>query len=293
MNGTVLPSARTISAGRDLRGRHVEDAVDLLAPEEHAEQLLAAGQPADPEVPRERLGADVAQRDLELVLLELVSHVEDELVGGAEAGGALRGGDHHRPWVVEEARPALGGADGALEVGDPVRIAARPDARHDVEVVQVSGGDHQVVVVVGAVRGLDALGVGVDPGGLGVDEMDSVGLERLGDGERHVARRALAERDPDQRWIELELVGLRDDRDVDVVSEVVLDGERCGQPREVAAEHENPLIGHLATSPSNWMATRRATPSQACARPGSGRDAAPPGGEAASADEPEREPIAA
>jgi hypothetical protein len=113
-------------AGRDLRGRHVEDAVDLLALEEHAEQLLAAGQPADPEVPRERLGAHVAQRDLELVLLELVGHVEDELVGGAEAGGALRGGYDHRARVVEEAGPAFGGADGPVEVGDPVRVAARP-----------------------------------------------------------------------------------------------------------------------------------------------------------------------
>jgi hypothetical protein len=62
----------------------------------------------------ERFGADVAQRDAQPVLLELVGDIEDELVGGAEARGALRGGDDDRARIVEEARPADSGIDCAL-----------------------------------------------------------------------------------------------------------------------------------------------------------------------------------
>jgi hypothetical protein len=74
------------------------------------------------------------------------------------------------------------------------------------------------------------LGVGVDPGGLAVDELDSVGLERPGDRERHVARRSLAERDPDKGPVEQELVGLRNDRDVGVVPERVLNADAAVSP---------------------------------------------------------------
>jgi hypothetical protein len=114
-------------AGGDPFHGDVEDPLDLLSAEEHAQQLLPAGQPADPEVPRERLGADVGDRHLQLLLAQVVGGIEEELVGGAEAGRALGCGDHHRTGVVHQPCPALGGVDRPLQGGDGVSVAARPE----------------------------------------------------------------------------------------------------------------------------------------------------------------------
>ena len=170
-------------------GGDVKDAVDPLHPEEHPEQLLAARQAADPEVPGKRFGAHIAERDPEPVLLELVRDVEDELVGRAETARALRGSHDDRTRVVEEARPAHGGLDRALEIGDRVRVAP-VRARHDVVVVEVAGRDDQVVVVVVATRFLDPASLDVDRRRLGVHEIDAAGLERLSDRERQISSRS-------------------------------------------------------------------------------------------------------
>jgi hypothetical protein len=96
--------------------------------------------------------------------------------------------------------------DRVVQGGDRVRVATRSEPRHDAEVVAVTGGDDQVVVVVGAGGRGDLLRCQVDPGGFGVHELDPVILERRRERERDVGRAALAERQPDERRVEHEPV---------------------------------------------------------------------------------------
>jgi hypothetical protein len=209
-------------------------------PKEHPEQLLSAGEPADPEVPRKRLGAHVVDGDAlrEPVPFELVRDVEDELVRRTEAGGALRGSDHDRARLVHEASPPLGRVHGSLERGDRVRVAAASESGDHVEVIHVSGGDHEIVVAVHAPCGLDLLRSGVDLRRLSVHEVHPVPLERRRDRDRDVPRRSLPEGNPDERWVEGEPIRLGDNGHVDVGAELALQTQRCRDACEVAAENE-------------------------------------------------------
>ena len=190
---------------------------------------------------QERLGGHIGDRRplLEAVSAELVGEVEDELVGGAEAAGALGGGHHHRPGVGQQPLPAVGGRQGARQGGDGMGRAAGAGPGDGGEVLQVAGGDHQVVEAVAAVGGLDLLVLGVDPGGLGVDELDPVGLEGRGDREGDVGGVALAEGDPDEGGVEDEAVVLGDHGDLDVVLQLVLDGQGGGQAGEVGPKYQD------------------------------------------------------
>ena len=129
----------------------VEHGGDVFLLQEHAQQRLAVGQPADAEVPEERLGRDVGELDLllETGLAQLVGDVEQVLVGRAEASGALGGTDDDVARVVEEPSPAFAGVLGVIQGRDRVGVAVRAQAGHSVEVVAVAGGDHQVVVAYG------------------------------------------------------------------------------------------------------------------------------------------------
>jgi hypothetical protein len=119
--------------GDDLLHRDVEDPLDVRVLEKHPEHLLAARKPTDPEVPRERFGTDVGHRHLQLLFLEVVGHVERELVSRAEARGALSRSDDHRPRVVDEAGPPLGRIDGPVQARDRVGVASRAKAGDHVE----------------------------------------------------------------------------------------------------------------------------------------------------------------
>src|SRR5215472_10012587 len=139
------PGVDVVHAGAQDRG-------DVLLLQEHGQQCLAVRQPADAEVPQKRLGRDVGQLDLPLQagLAELVRDVEQVLVGGAEAAGALGCADDDVAWRFKEPLPALTGPDRVVQGGDRVRVTARPQARHGCEIVTVPGRYHQVVVVVAA-----------------------------------------------------------------------------------------------------------------------------------------------
>jgi hypothetical protein len=158
-------------------------------------------------------------------------------VGGADAAGALGRADDDVAWRVKEPLPALTGPDRVVQGGDRVRVAARPQARHRREVVAVPGRYHQVVVVVAAAGRRYLPGRQVQRGGLGVHEVDPVGLERGRQREGDVRGTPLAERQPDQRRIEQEPVGGRDHPHVHVAVQLMLDGQGRGQAAEVSPEH--------------------------------------------------------
>ena len=85
----------------------------------------------------------------------------------------------------------------------------------------------------------------VELGCLGVEEADAAFAERRLDREGDVLRLALAERQPDEAGVEHEAVARRDDLDVDIAVELVLDGERRSQAAEIAAEDEYLLASWL------------------------------------------------
>src|SRR5207249_8837255 len=137
---------------------------------------------------------------------QVVGDVEHELVRGAEASGALGGADHDRARVVHEASPAFSRVDGTVKRGYRVRVPLWSEARDDVEVIQVAGGDHHVVECVLAPRGCDLLRLWIDRRRLAMDELNPARLERLGDGVDHVLLLPLPEGDPDERRVELEAI---------------------------------------------------------------------------------------
>jgi hypothetical protein len=143
---------------------------------------------------------------LEPGLAKLMGDVEEILVRRTEASGALRRADDDVARLIEEAPPALAGADRVLEGRDGVRVSVRSQARYDAEVVPVAGCDDQVVVAVGTGGCLDLPCRQVQFGRLRVDELDVVMLERRCEREREVGRRPLSERQPDERRVEDELV---------------------------------------------------------------------------------------
>jgi hypothetical protein len=173
------------------------------------------------------------------VSTELVGEVEDELIGGAEAARALGGGHHHRPRVGQQPPPALAGRHRPLQGGDGMGRAAGAGPRDGGEVLPIPGGNHQVVEAVRAVGGLHLLALGVDPGSLGVDEVDPVGLEGGRDREADVGGLAFAEGDPDKGGVEHKPVVLGDHRDLDVVLQLVLDRQGGGQAGEVGPKHQH------------------------------------------------------
>jgi hypothetical protein len=140
--------------------------------------------------------------------------------------------------------PALGGVDRPLQGGDGVGVAARPEPGDHLEVIQIAGGDHQVVEPQQPLGGLDLLGGGVDRGGFAVYELDVVGGEGLGHREHHVFDLAPAEGDPDEGRVELELIRLGQHGDVHAVLQFVLEAERGGQAGEVPPKHQHLLGRH-------------------------------------------------
>ena len=260
-----------VDGGVDHRG-------DPLLAHEHAQQLLAVRQAADAEVPQLGLGCHVRQLDLllETGLAELVGHVEEVLVGGAEATCSLGGADDDVTGGVEEPAPAPPGPLGVEKRGDRVGVAARSQPLDRVEVVAVAGGDHQVVVRRSARRGLDLLRPQVELRCLGVDEVDAVRVEGRGQWERDVTRRPLPERQPDQRGVEQEPVRRRHHPDVHVAVQLVLHRQRGGQPAEVPTQHQHLLARHLRLPSSvgrrlrrfyGGPSTRRQGPSTPLTRP--------------------------
>ena len=247
----------------------VEHGGDVLLLQEHVEQRLAVGQPADAEVPEERLRRDVGQVDLllETGLAQLVGHVEQVLVGGAEAAGSRGGTDDDVARVVQEPPPALAGVHGVFQRGDRVGVAVRAEAGHTVEVVAVAGGDHQIVVSVAARRRLHRLADQVEAGRFGVHELDAMGIERRRQRKRDVRRGPLAERQPDQRRVEQEPVRSRHHRHVDIAMQLVTHRQRRRQPAEVATQHHHTLARHRhllsVTEPVN---RRPAPPRRRCRR---------------------------
>src|SRR5215472_2652151 len=91
----------------------VHDRGDVLFLHEHGQQCLAVRQPADAEMPQKRLGGDVGELDLPLQagLAQLVGDVEQVLVGGAEAAGALGCADDDVAGRLKEPPPARTGPD--------------------------------------------------------------------------------------------------------------------------------------------------------------------------------------
>src|SRR6266545_3622304 len=96
LNGSLRPSARRISPGATSSIATSKMPWMPWCLKNMPSSFARAGQAADPEVARERLGAHVGDRHLQLLLAQVVAGVEDELVGGPETGRALGGGDHHR-----------------------------------------------------------------------------------------------------------------------------------------------------------------------------------------------------
>jgi hypothetical protein len=80
------------------------------------------------------------------------------------------------------------------------------EAGDHAEVVDVAGGDNQVVEGERPPGGLHDPGRRIDASGLGVNEVDAVGFEGLGDGKGHILDRALAKGDPYEGRVEEELV---------------------------------------------------------------------------------------
>ena len=137
--------------------------LDVLPPQEHAQQRLAVRQPADAEVAEERLGGDVGELDLlvQTSLAQPVCGIEQELVRRAETARALRRGDHHIARIGEEAAPGLSGADRIRQGSDGDGVLHEAGDR--VHLVAVTSGYHEVVVPIPlAARGLDPLVLGVD-----------------------------------------------------------------------------------------------------------------------------------
>ncbi len=88
--------------------RHPDMGLDVLTPQEHAQQRLAVRQPADAEVAEERLRGDVAELDLlvQTSLAQPKCGIEQELVRRAETARALRRGDHHIARIARKPRQA-------------------------------------------------------------------------------------------------------------------------------------------------------------------------------------------
>ena len=246
-----LPSARTRRPSSNRVHAGVQDGGDVLFLQEHRQQAFPVRQPADSEVAQERLRGHIGQLYLPLQprLAQPVGHVEQVLVGGAEAPGALARTHHDVGGIIEEPPPPLPGVDRVVQGGDRVRVAVWAEPGHHPEVVAVTGGDDQVVIAVDAAGRGDLLGGQVDPGGLGVGEIDPVSLERRREREGDVGGAALAERQPDQRRVEQEVVRRGDHPDIHVAVQLVADRERCGQPAEIPPQYEYLLAAALmATS---------------------------------------------
>ena len=139
----------------DLLERHPGACGDALLLQEHVQQLLAARQAADAEVADERLGGDEGQRHLLLQLgpAQLVGGVEQELIRRAEAARALCRADHDRAWVIEKLPPRGARPFGVTQRRDRLGVTIWAQARHDVELVAVAGGDHEVVVTIALAGG--------------------------------------------------------------------------------------------------------------------------------------------
>ena len=234
----------------DVVDRRIEHGRDVLLLQEHVEQRLAVGQPADAEVAEEGLRRDVAQVDLflETGLAQLVGHVEQVLVGGAEASGPRGGTDDDVTGAVEEAPPSLPGVHGVFQRGDRVGVAVGAEAGHAVEVVAVPGGDDQIVVSIPPGRRLDRLAGQVEAGRFGMHELDAVLIERRRKRKRDVGRCAFPERQPDQRRVEQEPVRRRHDRHVHIAMQLMAHRQGCGQAAEVATQHHTRALRDMAPS---------------------------------------------
>ena len=197
----LLPSARTTRSSSTPVHAGIHDGRDVLLLQEHRQQAFPVRQPADAEVTQERLRGYVGQLHLLLQarLAQPVGEVEQVLISSAEAPGSLARAHHDVSRILQEAPPPLPGADSVIQGGNRVRVAVRAEPGHRAEVVAVTGGDNQVVIVVGTGGRSDLLRGQVDPGRLGVNELDPVVLERRRERERDVRGAALTEREPDQR----------------------------------------------------------------------------------------------
>jgi hypothetical protein len=233
--------------------RHTEAVVDVLAAQEPAEQGLAVWQPADAEVPEERLGRNIRELDLglEAGLAQPVGHVEQELVGRAEATRTLRCRDDDVAGVLQQAAPPLTGPHGILERGD--RDGVVDQARHGIHLVAITGRHHEVVVVVpGSAGGAHPLAIDVDLDRRRVHEVDAVLLEGRRDRERDVLGIALAERQPDQARVEHEPVGRGKHPHIHVTAQLPLHRQGRGEPAEIGTQHEH-LLAHRI--PLSFMGT--------------------------------------
>ena len=196
-------------------------------------------------MPEERLGRDEGDgRDVgEAGLVDLVLDVEEELIGGAEAGAALGGADDDGPRVGEEALPCLAGEQGVLEVAHGLREAVVGAEAGDLLKRQAGpGGEHQLVVGdVLAVVGVDDPVLEVEAGRGSVAELDALALIHRRQRERDVLGPALSEGQPYERWDEGEVRAPVEDHDPVMLVEVFAQLKRRGQPGEAGSDDDDLL----------------------------------------------------
>ena len=207
----------------------------------------------------ERFGGDERHRrdGLQPGLPDLVVDVEHELVGGAEAGAALRGADHHRAGVLQEPAPFVAREEGVLEIADRLRVpVVRPEAGDLLEREPRTGTDEQPVIgeLLARARRHRVSGR-VDLLGRLVDEPDPLAGIHRRKREGHIIRLAATERQPDQRRDEREIGPRIDHHDLVAIAHLLLQLERRGQPREARSDDHDTLA--LRTGHDSLLALGR------------------------------------
>src|SRR6266511_1419938 len=222
----------------------------MLHLEECLGHRLCITKAADAEVPQEWFGSDERQRRFleQVVLLELIAHVEDKLIRRAEAGRALRRADHDWSRVLQEAFPGVAGLLRMRDVADRPGVLLRPQARHTGKVDLRASGDQQVVVGYRLTVGEHQALLQVEPGHTGLDKVNMMLGVDWADIKCDIVFIAQAERIPDQRRDEDEVVGIGHDGDVVIVAEQLVQLQRAGVAGEAGADHDNAFTCHVCSS---------------------------------------------
>ena len=243
-NGSTSPSASWISPSRT-------SSIDAFAiprmpsrSKNFVTRFCGVADAAEAEVAEERLRRDERDRHAvcEAGLAELVAGVEQELVGRAEARAALRGADDDRAGVLQEALPGVAREDRVVEVADRLRVAALGAESSDLlEREARAGRDHEPVVGELPIAGDHDPSLQVEAVGGRVHERDPLALEHRRELERDIGGAALAERQPDQRGDEREVIAAIEDGHLDRVLHPSLDLERGRQAGEARADDDHPV----------------------------------------------------
>ena len=149
----TLPSSAIsetrIRSGSTLSTRALRDPLDVVLAQLALEQALGIADAVEAEMADVGLRGDEGHRHpvAHLGVAQRLVEDEGELVGRAEAGGALHRADHHRAWVGDQGVDGGLGFERVIDLADRLGVGLGPQTFDFVEGELGAGGDDQIVVV--------------------------------------------------------------------------------------------------------------------------------------------------